>query len=36
MASKAIRVKIPRCRMGSTGVLGKIGTTTKAVKIKIR
>lgn len=36
MASKAIRVKIPRYRISSTGVVRKIGTTTKTVKVKIR
>ncbi len=36
MASKAIRVKIPKYRISSTGAVRKIGTTTKTVKVKIR
>lgn len=36
MASKTIRVKIPKCRISSTGAVRKIGTTTKATKLKIR
>lgn len=36
MASKAIRIKIPKYRISSTGAVGKIETTTKTVKVKIR
>lgn len=36
MVSKTIRVKIPKYRIGSTGAVRKIGTTTKTVKVKIR
>lgn len=36
MASKTIRVKIPKCRISSTGAIRKAGTTTKTIKIKIR
>ena len=36
MVSKTIRVKIPKCRISSTGAVGKIGTTAKIVKVKIR
>lgn len=36
MASKTIRVKIPKYRISSTGAIGKTGTTTKSIKVKIR
>lgn len=36
MASKTIRVKIPKYRISSTGATRKIGTTAKATKLKIR
>ncbi len=36
MALKTIRVKIPKCRIRRNGFVGKIGTTAKAVKVKIR
>lgn len=36
MASKTIRVKIPKYRISSTGAIRKIGTTTKAINLKIR
>ena len=36
MALKAIRVKIPKYRISSTGEVRKIGATTKTVKVKIR
>lgn len=36
MASKAIRVKIPKYRIGSTGAVRKIGTAAKIVEVKIR
>lgn len=36
MASKIICVKIPKYRIGPTGAIRKIGTTTKAIKVKIR
>ncbi len=36
MALKTIRVKIPKYRISTTGAVRKIGTTTNAVKVKIR
>lgn len=36
MASKTIRVKIPKYRISPTGAIRKIGATTKAIKVKIR
>lgn len=36
MVSKKIRVKIPKYRISSTGAVRKVGTTTKAVRVKIR
>mgnify|MGYP006912479470 CR=1 FL=1 len=36
MASKTIRVKIPKYRISSTGAIRKIGTTTKSIKVKNR
>lgn len=36
MASKIICVKIPKYRISPTGAIRKIGTTTKAIKVKIR
>lgn len=36
MATKTICVKIPKYRISSTGAIGKIGTTTKAIRVKIR
>lgn len=36
MATKTIRVKIPKYRISPTGRVRKVGTTTKTVKVKIR
>ena len=36
MASKTIRVKIPKYRINSTDSVRKVGTTTKTIKVKIR
>lgn len=36
MATKMIRVKIPKYRVSPTGTVRKVGTTTKTVKIKTR
>lgn len=36
MTTKMIRVKIPKYRISSTGAVGKVGTTMKVVRVKIR
>lgn len=36
MASKAIRIKVPKIRISSSGAVRKVGTTTKIVRVKIR
>lgn len=36
MATKTIRVKIPKYRISPRGRARKVGTTTKTVKVKIR